>query len=150
MHSIEAFAHPSLRNTNYNYNMLEQSYNHLSVLPHKSFNLMEVGIILGQDAYELPIGLQEGNTKWTFSHSNRARMGSQWTHYGQKKTKCLSFRLHWSCDSAWEYPNLLGHRNLCFQNQRRQSVKEGTAGKKDASEYDNVHRRVVRSGIAVE
>ena len=55
MHSIEAFAHPSisLGNTNYNYNKLKQSFNHLSVLPNKSVNLMEVGIILGQDAYEL-------------------------------------------------------------------------------------------------
>ena len=54
-HSIEAFAHPSISkgNTNYNYNKLKQSFNHLSVLPNKSFNLMEVGIILGQDAYEL-------------------------------------------------------------------------------------------------
>ena len=55
VHSVEAFAHPSisLGNTNYNYNKLKQSFNHLSVLPNKSFNLMEVGIILGQDAYEL-------------------------------------------------------------------------------------------------
>ena len=55
VHSIEAFAHPSisLGNTNYNYNKLKQNFNHLSVLPNKSFNLMEVGIILGQDAYEL-------------------------------------------------------------------------------------------------
>ena len=55
VHSIEALAHPSisLGNTNYNYNKLKQSFNHLSVLPNKSFNLMEVGIILGQDAYEL-------------------------------------------------------------------------------------------------
>ena len=55
VHSIEAFAHPSISlvNTNYNYNKLKQSFNHLSVLPNKSFNLMEVGIILGQDAYEL-------------------------------------------------------------------------------------------------
>ena len=55
VHSIEAFAHPSisLGNTNYNYNKLKQSFNHLSVLPNKSFNLVEVGIILGQDAYEL-------------------------------------------------------------------------------------------------
>ena len=53
--SIEAFAHPSisLGNTNYNYSKLKQSFNHLSVLPKKSFNLMEVGIILGRDAYEL-------------------------------------------------------------------------------------------------
>ena len=45
VHSIEAFAHPSisLGNTNYNYNKLKQSFNHLSVLSNKSFNLMEVG-----------------------------------------------------------------------------------------------------------
>ena len=55
VHSIEAFAHPSisLGNTNYNCNKLKQNFNHLSVLPNKSFNLMVVGIILGQDAYEL-------------------------------------------------------------------------------------------------
>ena len=44
----------------------------------------------------------------------------------------------------------MGHRNLCFQIQRRQSVKERTAGAKDASEHDKVYRRVVRSGIAME
>ena len=55
VHSIEAFAHPSisLGNTNYNYNKLKQSFNHLSVLPNKNFNLMEVAILLDQDAYEL-------------------------------------------------------------------------------------------------
>ena len=55
LHSIEEFAHPSisLGNTNYNYNKLKQSVNQLSVLPNKNFNVMEVGIILGQDAYEL-------------------------------------------------------------------------------------------------
>ena len=44
----------------------------------------------------------------------------------------------------------MGHRNLCFQNQRRQSVKEGTAGTEDAREYDEVYRRAVRNGNAVE
>ena len=55
VHSIEAFVHPSisLRTTNYDYNKLKQSFNHLNVLPNKTFNLMDVGIILGQDAYEL-------------------------------------------------------------------------------------------------
>ena len=55
VHSIEAFAHRSisLGNTNYNYNKLKQNFNHLRVLPNKSFILMEVGIIFGQDAYEL-------------------------------------------------------------------------------------------------
>ena len=56
VHSIEGFAHPSisLGNTNYSYNKLKQSFNHLSVLPHEGFNLMEVGIIIGQDAYNIP------------------------------------------------------------------------------------------------
>ena len=47
--SVEAFAYPSisLGNTNYNYNKLKQGFNHLGVLTNKSFNLMEVGIILG-------------------------------------------------------------------------------------------------------
>ena len=44
----------------------------------------------------------------------------------------------------------MGHRNLCFQNQRRQPVKEGTAGIEDAREYDEIYRRAVRSGNAVE
>ena len=59
VHSIEAFAHPSisLGNTNYKYNKLKQSFNYLSVLPNKSFNLMEIGIILGQDACELQSAL---------------------------------------------------------------------------------------------
>ena len=76
--SIEAFAHPSisLGNTNYNYSKLKQSFNHLSVLPNKSFNLVEVGIILGQDSYD------------------------SWTHDGQAKTKRLSFRLHRRCESV--------------------------------------------------
>ena len=43
----------SLGNTNYSYSKLNQIFNHFSVLPNKSFNLIEVGIILGQDAYEL-------------------------------------------------------------------------------------------------
>ena len=55
VHSIEAFVHPSisLGTTNYDYNKLKQSFNNLNVLPNKTFNLMNVGIILGQDAYEL-------------------------------------------------------------------------------------------------
>ena len=55
VHSIEAFAHlsKSLGNINYNYSKLKQSLNHSGALPNKSFNLMEVGVILGQDAYEL-------------------------------------------------------------------------------------------------
>ena len=55
VHSLEAFVHPSisLGDTNYDYSKLKQMFNHFSVLPNKNFNLMEVGIILDQDAYNL-------------------------------------------------------------------------------------------------
>ena len=43
---------------------------------------------------------------------------------------------HRRSESGWEYPNLVGHRSLCFQNQPRQSVKEGTAGTNCAREYN--------------
>ena len=66
VHSLEAFVHSSslLGGTNYDYSKLKQMFNHLSVVPNRSFNLMEVGIILDQDAYNLQraldykIGLQ--------------------------------------------------------------------------------------------
>ena len=55
MHSIEAFAHTSisLGNTTYDYKELRNNFRHLYVLNKRTINLMEVGIILGQDAYEI-------------------------------------------------------------------------------------------------
>ena len=54
VHSVGAFAHPSisLGNTIYDYRELMNNFSHLNVLTSRRFNLMEVGIILGQDAYE--------------------------------------------------------------------------------------------------
>ena len=55
VHPIEAFAHPSILmgNTIYDYKELKNNFRHLNVLTNRTFNLMEVGIILGQDAYEI-------------------------------------------------------------------------------------------------
>ena len=55
VHSIEAFAHPSisLGNRTYDYKELKNNFRHLNVLTNRTFNLMEIGIILGQDAYEI-------------------------------------------------------------------------------------------------
>ena len=55
VHSLEAFVHPSisLGGTNYDYSKLKQMCNHLSVLLNRSFHLLENGIILVQDAYNL-------------------------------------------------------------------------------------------------
>ena len=55
VHSIEAFAHPLILfgNTTYDYKELKNNIRHLNVLNNRTFNLMEVGIKLGQDAYEI-------------------------------------------------------------------------------------------------
>ena len=55
VHSIEAFAYPSisLGNTTYDYKELKNNFRHLNVLSNRTFNLMDLGIILGQDAYEI-------------------------------------------------------------------------------------------------
>ena len=55
MHSIEAFAHISisLGNTTYGYKELKNNFRQPYVLKKRTINLMEVGIILGQDVYEI-------------------------------------------------------------------------------------------------
>ena len=54
VHSMGAFAHPSisLGNTNYN-KKLNHCFKFLSVFSNKSLNLMEVDTILAQDDYDL-------------------------------------------------------------------------------------------------
>ena len=55
VHSIEASAHPSilLENTRYDYKEMKINFRHVNVLTNRTFNLMEVGIVLGQDVYEI-------------------------------------------------------------------------------------------------
>ena len=71
VHSIEAFAHPSisLGNTTYHYKELKNKFRHLNVLTNRTFNLMEVGIILGQDAYEIqrPLDYKIGTQSESFA-----------------------------------------------------------------------------------
>ena len=71
LHSIEAFAHPSisLGNTKYDYKELMDNLKHLNVLTNRTFNLMEVGIILGQDAYEIqrPLDYKTGTRSEPFA-----------------------------------------------------------------------------------
>ena len=55
VHSIEAFAHPSVSfgSTTYDYKELKNKLRHLNVLTNRTFNLMDVGIIHRQDNYEI-------------------------------------------------------------------------------------------------
>ena len=137
VHSIKAFAHPSISmgNTNHNYSKLKQYFNHLSVLPNKSFNLMEVGVTLGQDAYELqrPLDYKIGTRSEPFAVlTELGWVGSGPMTAKRGQNVCL-FTFTEDVNVAENIQTLVGHRNLCFQNQRRQSVKEGTADTEDAT-----------------
>ena len=76
-------------------------------------------------------------------------MGSQWTHDGQIRQNVVhvafteDVKVAENIQTWWDI-------ETCFENQRRQSVKKGTAGREDAREYDEVHRRTILSGKAVE
>ena len=58
-----------LSNASYDYEELKRKFSHLSVLPNSSFNLMEIGIILGQDVYDLqrPVDYRKGQTSEPFA-----------------------------------------------------------------------------------
>ena len=55
VHSVEGFAHPSisLGNKTYDYKELMNNFRQLNVPTNRTFNLMEVGIILRQDAHKI-------------------------------------------------------------------------------------------------
>ena len=149
-HMLEAFVNPSvsLGNTNYNWNKLKQSSDLFKVNQNRSFKMMEVGIIIGHDTFELQkrIWLRDGNQNWARRCPNGISMGSKWSHEGQKRTKCLSFSQHRRHENGRNCSTLVEHRNLCFQYQRCVSGKERMANTRDATEYDEVCRQAVWSG----
>ena len=110
---------------------------------------MEVGIILGQDAYELqrPLDYKIGTRSEPFAVLTELAWVVKGHMTGKRRQNFCHFAFTQDVKVAG---NMVGYRNLCFQNQPRQSVKEGTAYTEDAREYDEVYRRAVRSGNAVE
>ena len=119
VHPIEAFVHPSIRLgiTNYEYNKL-QSFNHLNFLPNKTFNLEEVCITLGQDAYELQRPLDYGIGIRSEPFAVLKELG--WVVIGPLTGKRRQNVCHFAfTEDVTEAENIqknVGHRNLCFHN----------------------------------
>ena len=112
---------------------------------------MEVGIIIGQDAYELqrPLDYKIGTRSELFAVLTE--LG--WIVSGLMTGKRRQNVCHFACtedvkvaeniQTWWDIETYASKINVV-------SVKEGAAGTKDAKEYDEVHRRAVRSGNAVD
>ena len=154
VHSIEAFGHASisLGNTNYNYSKLKQSFNHLSVLPNKTFNLMEVGINLGENAYELqrPLDYKIRTRSEPFAVPTELGWVISEPMTGERRQTVCHFaftedvKVAGNIQTWWVIETYASKINVV------QSVKDGVAGTEYAREYDEVHRRPVRKGNAVE
>ena len=71
VHSIETFVHPlrSLGNATYDFKELEKKFRHLNVRTNRTFNLMEVGIILREDANNIqrPLDYKTGTRSEPFA-----------------------------------------------------------------------------------
>ena len=143
----------SLGNTNYSYSKLNQIFNHFSVLTNESFNLIEVGIILGQDAYELQSPLDykiEIRTEpfavltelgWVVSGPMIVKRRQNFCHYAfTEDVKVVENLKTW-----WDIENYVA-KIIAVSH----SVKERTEVTKDAGEYEEVYRRAVRSGNAAK
>ena len=153
VHSIEAFAHPSisLGNTNDNYNKLKQSFNHLSVLPNKSFNLMEVGISLGQDAQELqrPLDYTIGTRCEPFAVLTELGWVVSGPMTGEKRQNVCHFastedvKVVENIQTWWDIETYASKIIVVSQSKKELQAQK-------LLEYDEVHRQMVRSGNAVE
>ena len=146
VHSLEAFVHPliSLGKTNYDCNNMKKIFGYLSVLPNRSFNFTEVGIVFSQEAYELQkaldykIGTRKESVAvltelgWVVSVQMKGKRGQNVFQNGRK----LSI--------------LVGHRNLCIPNQRRHSGTEKATDAEVLRGHDKVISRTIRSGHALE
>ena len=155
VHSTEAFAHSSisLGNTSYYYNKLKQRFNHLIFLPKKSFNMIEVGIILGQDAYELqrPLNYKIGTRSEPFAVLTELRWVVSRPMTGKRRqnvcpSACTEDEKEAENIQTWWDIETYASKFIVVS----QSVKEGTVGAEGARGYDEVHRRAVLSGNAVE
>ena len=145
-HSIEAFANPSisLGNTAYEYKELKNNFRHLNVLTNRTFNLMEVGIIIGQEAYEIqrPFYYKTGTQSEPFAVLTE--LG--WVVSGPmtcKKSQKVCHLTSTESESGRKYPIMVVHRNLCFQSKCCKSIKERAASSEVLREHKKVYRRAV-------
>ena len=118
LHSIEAVAHPSISlvNTTYDYTELKNNFRHLNVLTNRKFNLMEVGIIFGQDAYEIqrPLDYKIGTRSvltelgWVASGPMTGKKSQNVCHFASTK----DVKVAESIESWWDIETYASKKNV--------------------------------------
>ena len=154
VHSIEAFARPSisLGNTTYDYKELKNKFRHLNVLTNRTFNLMEVGIRLGQDAYEIqrPLDYNIGTRSEPFAVLTELGWVVSGPMTGKKSQSVCHFaftedvKVAKNIQSWWDIETYASKINVISQSKKERQAQ------KFLESTTKVYRRAVRSGHALE
>ena len=130
MHLIEVNAHPSISLGIYHQSKLRQNFSHLSVLGNGNFNLMshQLCIILSRKTYKLqrPLDYKNGTQNEPSAVLTELKRGVVGPITSRRRKNFAIF-LHRRCEIGQKYQILMGHRNQCFLNKRRESFQEGNA-----------------------
>ena len=134
VHSVEAFAHPSisLENTTYDYKELKNNFRHLNVLRNRRFNLMEVGIILGQDAYEIqrPLDYKIGTRSEPFAVLTELGWVVSGPMTGKKSQNVCHFaftedvKVAENIQSWWDIETYASKINVVRQSKKEQQAQK--------------------------
>ena len=134
MHSIEALAHPSisLGNTTCHYKELKNNFRHLNVLTNRTFNLMEVGIILGQDAFEIqhPLDYKIGTRSEPFAVLTELGWVVSGPMTGKKSLNVCHFaytedvKVAENIQSCWEIETYASKINFLSQLKKEQQAQK--------------------------
>ena len=134
VHSIEAFAHPSisLGNTTYDYKELKNNFRHLNVLTNRIFNLMEEGIILGQDAYEIqrPLDYKIGTQSEPFAVLTELGWAVSGPMTGKKSQNVCHFastedvKVAENIQSWWDIEIYASKINVVGQSKKEQQAQK--------------------------
>ena len=133
VHSIEAFAHPSisLGNKTYDQNDLQNNFRPLNVLTNRKFNPMEVGIILGKDAYEIqrPLEHKIGTRTEPFPVSTKLGWAVGGPMTGKKSQNACHFdstedvKVAENIQSLWDIDNYASKINVISQQRKSSQLR---------------------------
>ena len=134
VHSIEAFAHPSilLGNTTYDYKELMNNFRHLNVLTNRTFNLMEVGIILGRDAYEIqrPLDYKIGTRSELFAFLTELGWVVSGPMTGKQSQNVCQFaftedvKVAENIQSWWDIETYASKKNVVSESKKEQQAQK--------------------------
>ena len=121
-----------LHSKTYDYKELKNKFRHLNVLTNRTFNLMEVGIILGQDAYEIqrPLDYKIGTRSEPFAVLTELGWVVSGPMTGKKSQNVCHFAFTEDVKAAeniqswWDIETYASKINVVSQSKKKQKAQK--------------------------